>query len=367
MFLASEKGKRILNFCYSWGASVIILGAMFKILHLPYANWIIGISMTFEAIVFFIFGFERPSDDYNWEAVFPVLKSKNPLDRPSFAAGVNGNGGEVSVQVPGAGTGGDAQTIIVNAGGGQAQQGGEGQAAAGDGETATGNGAGGVSGVVGGIGGAVGVVAGVGVDVTEEDAKTLTESIKKLNGAAEQISKMADLTEATQNYLDQISSMSQNMERFSQVTNSLADVSDTLLNSYQTITNNSEGIDQNSRGYVNQMEQLNRNISGLNTIYEIQLKGISSQIDNIERINAGLSRIRDMYDGSVSDSTLFRTENEKMAQLLSQLNNVYARLLQAMTVNMPTGGYGNPYQQPNQGNPYQQNNPYSNNPDQPRR
>lgn len=206
------------------------------------------------------------------------------------------------------------------------------------------------------------------MDVNEEDAKTLTESIKKLNGAAEQISKMADLTEATQNYLEQIAAMSRNMERFSQVTTSLSDVSDTLLQSYQAITDNSDNIDQNSRGYVNQMEQLNRNISGLNTIYEIQLKGISSQIDNIERINNGLSRIRDMYDGSVTDSTLFRTENEKMAQLLSQLNNVYSRLLQAMTINMPAGGYNNPYQ-PNQGPSYppSSNNPYSTNPDQHRR
>ncbi len=348
MFLASEKGRRILNFCYSWGASVIILGAMFKLLHLPYANWVIGISMTFEAIVFFIFGFERPSDEYNWEAVFPVLKSKNPLDRPTFENG-GGNGGR-AVHIEGAGLDGGTQTIIVSGGAGVPTEG----SAITEGSILGG-------GLIGGIG-------NIGVDVSENDAKTLTDSIIKLNGAAEQISKMADLTEATQSYLDQIAAMSQNMERFSQVTNSLADVSDTLLNSYQAITNNSEGIDQNSRGYVNQMEQLNRNISGLNTIYEIQLKGISSQIDNIERINNGLSRIRDMYDGSITDSTLFRTENEKMAQLLSQLNNVYSRLLQAMTVYMAAaGGDGNPYQPSHQRTPYQPNNPYSTNPDQSRR
>ena len=89
--------------------------------------------------------------------------------------------------------------------------------------------------------------------------------------------------------------MSENMERFSQVTHSLTDVSDTLLNSYKSITDNSDGINQNSRGYVQQMEMLNRNISGLNTIYEIQLKSISSQIESIEHINSGLSRIRDSW------------------------------------------------------------------------
>ena len=56
----------------------------------------------------------------------------------------------------------------------------------------------------------------------------------------------------------------------------------------------SEGISDTSQGYVSGMETLNRNISGLNTIYEIQLKSISSQLDNIDRVNNGLKNIRDM-------------------------------------------------------------------------
>ena len=84
MFLSSEKGKRVLNFLYSWGASVVILGALFKLLHLPYANQILFIAMITESIVFFISAFEHPSNEYHWEDVFPVLKSKNPMDRPDF-------------------------------------------------------------------------------------------------------------------------------------------------------------------------------------------------------------------------------------------------------------------------------------------
>ena len=70
----------------------------------------------------------------------------------------------------------------------------------------------------------------------------------------------------------------------------------------------------------------------MNTIYEIQLKSISSQIESIEHINSGLSRIREMYDGSVVDSSVFRNETEKMTRQLAELNQVYSRLLQAMTV-----------------------------------
>lgn len=335
MFLSSDMGKRVLNFCYSWGASIVIIGAMFKLLHLPYGNQILFIAMTVEALVFFISAFEHPSNEYHWEEVFPVLKSKNPLDRPDFA----GTGMSNLVNSP-------ENVEDDNAGGGIRINAGAAKKAGLAGASVLGN-----------------------LDVSEEDTKNLSDSIKKLSGAADQISKMAELTEATQKYLEQLSGMSENMERFSHVTNSLTDVSGTLLHSYKSITDNSDGINQNSRGYVQQMEMLNRNISGLNTIYEIQLKSISSQIESIEHINGGLNRIREMYDGSVTDSSVFRNETEKMTRQLAELNQVYSRLLQAMTVNMGAApAYQQPapqpqqpnyqQQQPNYQQPYQQQQPY---------
>lgn len=345
MFLASDRGKRALNIIYSWGASIVIIGALFKILHLPYANQILFIAMMVESFVFFVSGFDHPFSEYHWEDVFPVLKSKNPMDRPDFAKGTgipgmntdDGNGNNDNTDVVG--------NVISQLNGGGS--GGGGGAAVGG--VAVGGNGGNVSG-----GGSLNIAGNL--DVTEEDTKNLSDSIKKLSEAAEQISKMSELTEATQQYLQQISGMSESMSKFSQVTESLTDVSDTLLNSYKSITDNSDGINQNSRGYVQQMELLNRNISGLNTIYEIQLKGVSSQIDAIDHINAGLQRIREMYDGSVSDSSVFRNETEKMTRQLSELNNVYTRLLQAMTVNMNIQNVAQQtppnYQQPN----YQQPN-----------
>lgn len=326
MFLSSEKGKRVLNFCYSWGASVVIIGALFKLLHLPYANQILFVAMITEAAVFFISAFERPNDEYHWEDVFPVLKSKNPLDRPDFSKGSKANGGN-GIQV------GD---VVMNMGNDMSSN-------------------------TSAVSGAA-AAASLGLNVTEEDTRNLSDSIKKLSGAAEQISKMAELTEATQKYLEQLSSMSEQMEKFSQVTNSLTSASDTLLNAYQHISDNSDGISQNSKGYVQQMEALNQNISGLNAVYEAQLRSISMQIENIEQINAGLSRIKDMYNGSVVDSSVFRSETEKMTQQLAQLNQVYSRLLQAMTVNMAPQQpmyQQQPYQQPMYQQPYGYQQPYN--------
>jgi len=334
MFLSSEKGKRALMLCYSWGAAVVIIGALFKLLHIAYANQILFIAMIVEACVFIVSGFERPFSEYRWEDVFPVLKSKNPLDRPDFSTG-----GGIHLEGAGVGTGGlGGGTIVI----GDIQGGSTGVPYQGTSpipptqptpqeRVNTG-------------------MAAMGFNLSEQDTEVLAESIKKLNSAAEQIAKMADLTEATKSYIDQISVVSHNLEKFSEITGSLGEVSDSLINSCRTISGKSEeGGEQTQSSYVENMHKLNENLSGLNNFYETQLTGIRSQMDTIVHINAGLNRIRDLYDSSIVDSATFRNENERMAQLLAQLNQVYSRMLQAMTVNAGSyppqpSGFQQPYQ-----------------------
>jgi hypothetical protein len=102
------------------------------------------------------------------------------------------------------------------------------------------------------------------------------------------------------------------------------------------------------------MQALRRNIAGLNTIYEIQLKSVSSQLDTIDKVNAGLNQIRALYENGTSDSFRIRQETEHMTQTLAQLNAIYERMLQAMTVNMGFQQAARPqYQQPTAA-PYQQ-------------
>ena len=331
MLLSSERGRRWLTRCYSWGAAVVIIGTLFKILHLPQANLILGVSLSFEALVFMLAGFELPMSDYHWEEVFPVLKSKNPLDKPDFS-GIEGaalhgglSGGTVVIgDLSGMHPGGSGVSYPVTPPTPPTPQ-----ARVSSGMSA------------------------MGIDLSEEAAEVLTESIKKLNSAAEQIAKMADLSDVTKSYIDQIAVASHNLEKFSEVTGSLGEVSDSLITSCKVIAGNTEdGTAQTPVSYVENMSKLNENLSGLNHFYETQLTGIRSQMDTILHINAGLNRIRDLYDSSIVDSATFRNENERMAQLLAQLNQVYSRMLQAMTVNVQTGGYPPPpsgYQQ----TPYQ--------------
>lgn len=371
-FLAGEKGNRFFHVFYNLGAAIVIIGALAKITHWPWGlgNTLLTVGLLTECFVFLISAFDKPAREWLWDRVFPVLDTNSEEDRPSFEG--KGGGGGVSGVI---GTGvsraaAEAKESGVAAAGGGVSGGGGGGGTVIIGGAAFNTGGGtfpsGAGGAVGGgtppsSGTAVEAVENMtpgqvrqsfgipnAVEISEEDTNALTASIKKMAAAADQLGKMAEMTDATQEYLNQIATMSDDIKKFGEVTNSLTNVSDILLNSYRSITDNSDGINQSSRGYVNQMETLNRNIQGLNTIYEIQLKSVSSQIDAIERINAGLMRIRDLYEGSMVDSSVFRTETERMAQQLQQLNGVYSRLLNAMTVNMQNpylgGGYNpNPH------------------------
>ena len=151
---------------------------------------------------------------------------------------------------------------------------------------------------------------------------------------------MDSVSDATRLYLAQITDMTNELRRLQATTASLNEVSDVLLQSYKAITDNSQQITASSTGYVEQMQALNRNISGLNTIYEIQLKGVSSQLDAIDRVNTGLKDIRDMWVKSSTQSARYCEETEKMARYMQQLNSVYEKMITAMTINMyrPMGG-----------------------------
>jgi len=349
-FLSGDSGKRFFQVFYSVGAAIVIIGALAKINHWPYnlGTILLTTGMITEFFVFLISAFDTPVKDYQWDRVFPVLDTNDADDRPAFGNG-HGSGSPVVV-----GSGVGSASGVKGAGVGTtgvAASGGSGGAIVIGGASFGGFGGGGVTStpksateVVDAMSsGQVRQSFGIpnAVDISEEDSNALTASIKKMAAAADQLGKMAEMTDATQQYLNKLTEMSDNMSKFSTVTNSLTNVSDVLLNSYKSITDNSDGINQSSRGYVHQMENLNRNIQGLNTIYEIQLKSISSQIDAIERINSGLMRIKDLYEGSIVDSSVFRSETEKMAQQLHALNGVYNRLLNAMTMNMYGAG-GNP-------------------------
>ncbi len=272
-FISSEKGQRFFNFAYSIGAAIVIWGALFKILHLPGGNFLLSLGMGTEVLMFMLTAFDKPPREYKWEKIFPVFDTDNPEDKPDFN-GTNTGGAVINGGIS------DAHNTTLPQG-------------------------------------------------TRADIPT---PVLGANASPGEV--MAQVTDATQLYLAQITEMTNELRHLQDTTRSLNKVSDVLLDSYKAITENSANITASSSGYVEQMQNLNRNILGLNTIYEIQLKSVSSQLDSIDSVNRGIKDIRDMYEKSSETSARYCAETEKMARYMQQLNSVYEKMITAMTINM---------------------------------
>ncbi len=272
-FLQTDNGQRFLQYGYSFGAAIVIFGAMVKVLHWwgVWGNIIFGTGMAIECLVFILYGLDRP---------------------PKVQQSVGGS-----------------SIVLADEGGVPAQ-------------------------VI--IHGANAPHQPVHLGYTGQSAPKAPSTTKP---AAEPTTEQATIPQASQqkqsrvpeNSVEQLSSVSDNVQRFAEATETLTRISEALQQSYQHIIDNSQNVSTNSLSYVQQMEALNRNISGLNTIYEIQLKGISGQLDTIEQINNGMARIKSMYSESIPEGFIIKKETEKMAEQIRELNQIYGRMIQAMT------------------------------------
>lgn len=278
-WMDSVPGQTFLNYAYSWGASVVILGTLFKLTHLPGANFMLYLGMGTEVIVFFLSAFDRPFD-----------KTADGMDLSIHAE--EENEGEVAtggVQVQGGGT------VIIGGGfvgGGAVESGNSGKTGISSVDTG-GSGETGISGetVIGG-GGVVGggVVGGgvVGAGVVGGLAGSPVAQSADASWIQQQQELSPEMEEATTNYVAELN----------RLTEMLAKVSEQSVR----LTRDSE-----------EMENLNRTLTGICKVYEMQLKGASAQIGTIDQINE---------------------QSRRMAEQIGELNKIYARMIEAMTANM---------------------------------
>lgn len=265
-WMDSVPGQTFLNYAYSWGASVVILGTLFKLTHLPGANIMLFAGMGTEVFVFFISAFDRPFDKTQEGRDLPTHIDEEEIDREeaeaeaAYNAGVQ-VAGDGSV-VGGAGVSGGGTIII---GGGAANTANVSAAPTSEGAAQT-------------------TVGGTQTVVSPEAAQTAAAAAE-LAANHEVAMQLAD---AQANYLDELKRLTETLQK----------VSDQSVR----LTRDSE-----------EMENLNRTLTGICKIYEMQLKGASQQIGTIDQINE---------------------QSKRMAEQIEQLNGIYARMIEAMTVNM---------------------------------
>lgn len=265
-WMDSVPGQTFLNYAYSWGASVVILGTLFKLTHLPGANIMLFAGMGTEVFVFFISAFDRPFDKTQEGRDLPTHIDEEEIDREEAEAEAAYNAG---VQVAGGGAVAGGAGV---SGGGTIIIGGGAASATASGTVTTSEGA------------AQTVAEGTQTVVSPEAAQTAAAAAE-LAANHEVAMQLAD---AQASYLDELKRLTETLQK----------VSDQSAR----LTRDSE-----------EMENLNRTLTGICKIYEMQLKGASQQIGTIDQINE---------------------QSKRMAEQIEQLNGIYARMIEAMTVNM---------------------------------
>ena len=273
-------GQTFLNYTYSWGASVVILGALFKLTHLPLANIMLFIGMGTEVFVFFISAFDRPFD-----------KTADGRDLPTHMTEEYLASGKVTYS---RGEQQAAEELAEE----QSRMGGAAVASAQGGSTVI---------FAGGSAGqssqaATASVAGQPLD--EEQLQAVQAAAAGVAGAT---------VVGTPNYVPQMSA--EDAEKLNEAQSSYVDELKELVETLKKVNEQSARLTRDSE----EMENLNRTLTGISRVYEMQLKGASQQIGTIDQIN---------------------DQTRRMAQQIEQLNQIYARMIEAMTVNMRAAAPG---------------------------
>ncbi len=332
-FVESPGYKKIMGKVYGWGAALVLAGALFKIMHYPYAGPMLLVGMGTEIVIFFLSAFEPPHETPDWSLVYPELRGLDPT---------NIRGG-------GTGGGGSDLAALIESG-----------------------------------------------NLDKETVEKLSEGIKKLAMTTSQLSDVSDASLATESYLQNIMQAGEAAGKFSNVqmktaktleesTGILADsytssasnlaeaskkVAETYTSSAKTVadagqkiaddlttsgksfaesingsgnqllesynemskvmTQHLDSVNSSSKNYTEQLSEVNKNLSTINATYELQLKGLNEQAQTTQELNSGLSTIKEHLVQSVDDSKTYKEQVAALSKTIGELNSIYGNMLSAM-------------------------------------
>lgn len=328
-WMDSVPGQTFLNYAYSWGASIVILGALFKLTHLPGGNFMLFMGMGTEVVVFFLSAFDRPfdkdeigkelphdyetdeeiaarlgltddddeADDTDEDTIEDTTADEavsQPAAQPTAAAQPNAQPAAAAAQPAAQGVSG-----VVFVGGGAAAApsaaatsatvDGGGTAAAPETAAAT---AAAAPNAAEAAQAAIAAATPVGAQPFDAEAKRLAEIIRLANDELlrrAQAVLSPEMEEATQAYIAKLR---------------------TLADTFTKVDEQSARLAHDSE----EMTQLNRTLTAINKTYDLHFQSISKQVGTIEQINE---------------------ETRQLAKRIEELNGVYRRMIDAMSVNMP--------------------------------
>lgn len=285
--LVRSKGyKGFMAKLYGWGASVVILGALFKILHLQGADIMLMAGMGTEAVIFFFSAFEPLHVEFNWSLVYPELaigedgEKLSKKDKKSIPAGTPTQQLDKMLEE-----------------------------------------------------------AKIGPELIE----SLATGMRNLSDNAKKLSVTADATAVTDTYTANLTKASESVRNLSmqydKTASSLAkdsNISESYLNNVQKAASavgelttiyeaTTKSLKSDTGSYTEQLNKLNQNMTAINAIYEMQAKNTKLMADSFQQIE-------DNVKNSVETTLKYKQEIDKLTKSIGQLSNVYGNMLAAMNI-----------------------------------
>lgn len=247
----------------SIGATVVIIGLLFKIQHWPYASTFITIGLGAEAILFLILGLQREEAEVDWTRVYPELKSDFAGELPKASARQVG-GGDFSNTAA-------LDKMLADA------------------------------------------------KIGPELIGSLGEGLRTFGDKVNAISKVTDAGEATIAFTQKVKTATASYDALSSAFDKASANLSEMANS---------NID--SKAYHDQVNNLAKNLSALNAVYELELQDSSAHLKSMNKFYQNLSLTMNNFNESLEDSKQFKEEVGRLAKNLSSLNAIYGNMLTAM-------------------------------------
>lgn len=269
---------------YGVGAAIVILGALWKILHLPGASAMLIAGLGTEAVIFFLSAFEPPHKMPDWSLVYPELVGLESPEKPSHG-GSHSNSGF---------GGGSELAALVQAG-----------------------------------------------SLDEKTVGELVDGVKKLAQTSSQMANLSEASIATQAYLNQMKAAGDNVHKlstlqagtFDAIQQSGSQLADSYARLGQSVQGQVENLNQSNQTMSKQMNQVNQNLTAINSAYELQLSGITAQVQATTTLSGNLSQINEQMAASTQGAKVYREQLTQLSHTVSELNSIYGNMLSAMNVN----------------------------------
>ncbi|HSL87102.1 MAG TPA: gliding motility protein GldL, partial [Bacteroidales bacterium] len=169
-------------------------------------------------------------------------------------------------------------------------------------------------------------------EITPELFQKLGVGMKKLGDATANISVMGDVSAASNRYMNTVQAANDSLSRLSDTYQATSKVLNDANSTYRNVADSFSVIETGGKSYQQQLEVLNKNLSALNAVYELQRKGADDHMKESDNLFKGIqSLLHDLSDSS-TDAKKYRDQISKLNDNLSALNSVYGNMLAAMNI-----------------------------------